>query len=110
MTTLEKVRKLERYLAVHSPEAEPVIDKTIDKLLDREKKRLRDLQAIVRGQLADFEKKYGMPTGTFYPRFQHGEMGDAMDFMEWASTSEMLDSIEKHLQLLEDEAGDESAH
>ncbi len=110
MTTLEKVRKLERYLAIRSPGAEAVIDQTIDKLLDREKARLLEIQATLRSQLGEFEKKYSMTTADFCVRFQRGELGDDMDFMEWSATSDMLKSTEKHLPLLEEEIGNEPAH
>ena len=110
MTTLEKVRKLERYLSLLTPETEPVIDKTIDKLLDRESMRLHELQATLRAQLADFEKKYGMSTEIFLERFERGEQGDAMDYMEWAATSEMLVNSEKHLRILVEESNHESPH
>lgn len=110
MTTLEKVRKLERYLTLLNPETEPVIDKTIDKLLDRESLRLNELQATLRSQLADFEKKHDMSTELFLERFERGELGDDMDYMEWAATSEMLVNAEKHLRILAEEIGHEPTH
>ena len=110
MTTLEKIRKLERYLAVLSPEEEPVIDKTVDKLLEREIKRLREFQKTLDDQINEFEKKYGMSTDVFLDRFQSGGLGDAVDYIEWASTSEMRTNIESNQRLLEDEIVDEPAH
>ncbi|OGR06904.1 MAG: hypothetical protein A2511_16210 [Deltaproteobacteria bacterium RIFOXYD12_FULL_50_9] len=110
MTTLEKVQKLERYLSLRNPETEPVIDKTIDKLLDREILRLSELLTTLRSQLADFEKKYCMSTQLFRERFERGEMGDAMDYMEWAATNGMLINAEKHLYILAEKIGHEPAH
>jgi len=36
MTTLEKVRRLEQYIAADSPAIDPVIHMAIDKLMERE--------------------------------------------------------------------------
>lgn len=110
MTTLEKVQRLERYLAHFVPENEPAIDTAIDKLLNREELRLRQHQASLRAQLAEFEAKYGMASDTFSERFGNGELGDDMDYLEWSATLEMLTSAERHLRLLrEEETGHESA-
>lgn len=45
--------------------------------------------------LLAFEKQYGMISAEFYQCFERGEMGDAMDFMEWSSTIEMLNNLNK---------------
>ena len=42
-----------------------------------------------------FERKYKIQTGTFYKRFQHGKMGDSMDFIEWAGEYEILQNLLK---------------
>jgi hypothetical protein len=110
MTTLEKVQKLKRYLALLNPETEPVIDMAIDKLLNREGLRLRELKATLHSQLTEFEKKYGISTEIFGERFERGEMGDDMDSIEWSATTEMLRNVENHLSLLTGETGHEPAH
>ena len=46
---------------------------TLNEILD-------DLRAL--------EQKYGMSTLEFYVRFQRGQMGDAQDFIRWASLYE----------------------
>jgi hypothetical protein len=45
MTTLEKVRRLEQYIAVDNSVVDPVVDMIIDKLLAREIERMRALKA-----------------------------------------------------------------
>lgn len=110
MTTLEKVQKLERYLAQLNPEREPVIDMAIDKLLNRERLRLREHLTTLRDQLAEFEKRYDMSTEAFCERFERGELGDDMDFMEWAATRDMLINTERHLGILAGEIDNEPAH
>ena len=39
-------------------------------------------------ELARFEQKYGMSTLEFYARFQAGQIGDAQEFILWASLYE----------------------
>lgn len=36
-------------------------------------------------------------------RYEKGEMGDEMDFVEWSATIEMLANVDKKLALLESE-------
>jgi hypothetical protein len=51
-------------------------------------------------QLEEFERTYAMNSSDFYTRYESGEMGDDMDFIEWAATVEMLKNIENRLLLL----------
>ena len=54
--------------------------------------------------LAEFEAKYEMNSATFYARFRAGEMGDAMDFMEWASLYDMHEGAVQRLSLLKSQS------
>ena len=51
--------------------------------------------------LGEFERRYGMESGAFYRRFEAGELGDAMDFFEWAGLYELREDIMKKIQRLE---------
>ena len=51
----------------------------------------QDMSESLREILVDlqrFEQTYGMSTLEFYARFRSGQMGDAEDFMVWASLYE----------------------
>ncbi|MBI4639198.1 MAG: hypothetical protein HY731_00785 [Candidatus Tectomicrobia bacterium] len=99
--TLEKIKRLERYLAIEGSTVDPVLDLAIDKLLAREISRMQELKARLSAQLATFEERYALTSADFYPRYEHSEMGDDMDFIEWAATVDMLGNVEKRLALLE---------
>lgn len=100
-TVLEKVKRLEQYVAADENAIDQVVEQTLDKLLERETSRLENVKARLETQIAAFEHTYNMPTREFYPRFEQGELGDAMDFFEWSATFEMLQNLEKRLTLLD---------
>lgn len=99
-TTLEKVKQLEQYLGLDHPSNDPVLDLTITKLLHREYMRMEALKNRLFSQIEEFEQQYHLPSSEFYTRFEQGKMGDEMDFVEWASTLEMLDNVTKRLTIL----------
>ncbi len=101
VTTLEKVRRLEQYLAAEKSVNDPVLDTTLDKLLAREKTRLLELKTRLESQCQQFEVAHGQSSASFYARYQTGEMGDEMDFIEWATTLDMLKNLNQKLALLE---------
>lgn len=105
MPTLEKIRRLEQYLAVDNSAVDPVLDMAIDKLLAREIERVRELKKRLAAQLAEFEEHYTLKSADFYTRYENGEMGDSMDFVEWSATVEMLANAEKQMALLETASG-----
>lgn len=41
-------------------------------------------------ELREYEQKYNMTSEEFYKRFQRGELGDAMDFMDWAGAYDLF--------------------
>jgi hypothetical protein len=101
MTTLEKIKRLEQYLAVDHTSFDPVLDMTIEKLMRRELKRVLDLKARLSEQIAEFENRYSLRSVQFYPKYERGELGDDLDFMEWAATLEMVANLNQQVTLLE---------
>ena len=99
--TLEKVKRLEQYLSVEHAIANPVLDMTLTKLLQREADRISALKARLVEQLGEFEQRYSLPSAEFYTQYEQGKMGDDTDFIEWAATIEMLNHIETQLNMLE---------
>ena len=75
-------QKLEALRDAYSDEAElgQVLDKLLDLALSQQRARLERYER----ELATFEQRYGLDSATFYRRFQAGEMGDALDLVEWA--------------------------
>lgn len=104
VTTLEKVRRLEQYLAADNSSVDSVLDTTINKLLAREYARILEVKSHLTEQCAQFEKNYSLKSVEFYERYERGQMGDEMDFVEWAATIEMLANIDKRLALLDIES------
>ena len=43
--------------------------------------------------LAALERRYRMPSATFYESYQKGELGDDLDFVEWASLYELATRV-----------------
>ena len=102
MTTLEKVKRLEKYIASDVAAFDPVLDITIEKLLKRETVRVGDIQQRLMEQLEEFEKRYGIKTTEFREHYEKGLMGDGMDFVEWSATIDMLANIQKSIDLLQE--------
>jgi hypothetical protein len=58
-----------------------------------------DLEATEK-DLQEFEHRYHMPTEEFFTKWQAGQMGDEMDFVEWASLAQMAHRIRERLEIL----------
>ena len=87
-------QKLEMLKEVYTAEAEleQILEKLLDVALDQQRHRLKRYEADLR----EFETRYGMDSASFSERFEAGELGDAMDFCEWAGLFELRqDLLEK---------------
>lgn len=98
--TLEKLRRLERYVSTQDA-VDSVLEMTLEKLVRREIERLQLLRNELHTDLTTFEKTYGLDSATFYGQYEVGALGDAIDFVEWSSTVDMLENLDRHLQLLQ---------
>lgn len=97
---LEKVQRLGKYLEQRGGYADNVLDRTIDKVLQRERDQMQTQLAHLQQRLSIFEKQYGWSTPEFYERFEQGKIGDEADFFEWSATWEMVQELKQGLTLL----------
>lgn len=97
---LEKVQRLERYLVRRGGYADSVLDRTIDKVLQREHDQIQTQLTRLQKRLDSFEERYSWSTPEFYERFERGEIGDEADFFEWSATWEMIQELKQGLTLL----------
>lgn len=96
--TLEKLQGLEALY--RQGFQSDVVDQTIDKLLDFEIQRMRQEQHDLEARLHDYEIQYHLPSDEFYRRFRAGELGDAMDFVEWSVFYDMHQAILARMKML----------
>ena len=78
-------------------ELDQIVGKLLDLTLGQQRRRL----ARYEHDLEAFEKRYGMDSATFYQRFEAGELGDAMDFFEWAGLCELRQDLLEKIQRVE---------
>ena len=91
MDTQHKLEVLKEACADEA-ELDQVVGKLLDLTLGQHRRRLERYER----DLGAFEVQYGMDSATFYQRFEAGELGDAMDFFEWAGLYELhQDLLEK---------------
>ena len=74
---------------------------TIDKLTRYKKDKLAEDLKEIEAQMRSFEDEYAMNSADFILKFDKGEVGDNIDFMEWASLCDMQKRIQDRLILLE---------
>jgi len=100
LSTLERVKSLENYLAMGNINIDPIIDQTINKLLVREYHRIAESKNGLMQDINQFEKQYTMNSLDFQQAYDNGNLNDDMDFMEWSATLDMLTQIENQLNWL----------
>ncbi|MBI3949558.1 MAG: hypothetical protein HY314_03785 [Acidobacteria bacterium] len=92
-------RKLEILKETYSddPELDQVLGKLLDITIGQHRHRLERYERDLR----EFENRYSMDSATFYRRFEAGELGDAIDFFEWAGLYELRQALVEKIQRLE---------
>jgi len=78
-------------------ELDQVLGKLLGLTLNEHRRRLERYEQ----ELREFENRYGMDSAAFYRRFEAGELGDALDFFEWAGLYELCEDLVKKIQRLE---------
>ncbi|MBN2088662.1 hypothetical protein JW964_03570 [candidate division KSB1 bacterium] len=69
ISTLEKVRQLEKYLTINNSAIDPLLETTINKLLFREFDRMIELKMRLTNELSRFENQYNLQSDDFYQRY-----------------------------------------
>jgi hypothetical protein len=85
-------------------QASDLMDRTLAKLLHHEAQQSQALLSQLEADLAEFEQQYNLSSTEFYRQFQAGQIGDDMDYVEWASLVQMAENLKKRLHLLSGEA------
>jgi hypothetical protein len=106
MTTKEKTLTHLRHLEAlyRRGYRSDVVDRSLDKVLALEKETARRELKELQERLRAFEAQYQLSSQEFYQRFRAGELGDAVDFVEWSIFYEMAESVRERLEALEAEA------
>ncbi|ETX06126.1 hypothetical protein [Candidatus Entotheonella palauensis] len=87
-------------------QASDLMNRTLDKLLHHEAEQSQAQLNQLEADLAEFEHQYNLSSTEFYRQYQAGQMGDDMDYVEWASLVRMADNLKKRLRLLSGEASE----
>ena len=96
-----RLTRLKRLIAIYESGAvSDFMDNVLDKVFAQEAADEEALIERLTANLDKFEAKYGMSSLEFYTRFRSGELGDAMDFMEWASLYDMHEGAVERLSQL----------
>ena len=78
-----------------------IVERTLDKLIAHEITTAQQEAGELKAELQAFEDQYKMSSEDFYQRFRLGEMGDAVDFVEWSAFYQMWVSVQKRLEILQ---------
>lgn len=96
MDTLQKLEVLKKVYA-NEEALDLVVDKLLEAALNQHRLRLERYSRDLR----EFEERYRMDSAAFYSRFEAGDLGDAMDFFEWAGLYELYQNLQEKVHDLE---------
>lgn len=81
-----------------------LMNRTLEKLLRHEAETCQAQLSQLQADLAEFEQTYHLSSAEFYYQFQTGQIGDDMDYVEWASLVQMANNLKNRLRLLSGES------
>lgn len=99
MDALQKFEAL-REICTGEEEFNQIVEKLLNVKLGQQRQRLERYEQ----ELHAFEHRHGLDSATFYRRFEAGELGDDMDFCEWAGLVELRDDLRKKIECWESAA------
>ena len=50
-------------------------------------------------ELQEYERKHEMSSSEFFERFQRGELGDDMEWIDWAGTYQLFQRLKRRVEL-----------
>jgi hypothetical protein len=95
--TINEKLELLRDSSFDDNEFDHLLGKLLEARLNQQQYRLRQYSR----DLEEFEQRFDMETSLFYRRFEAGELGDKMDFFEWAGLYELYQEVRRTVQRLE---------
>ena len=99
METLNKIKNLERIYV--SGYGDDFMDRALDKLLAQQRVEDEASLRVLRADLEELERKYGMTSDAFVQCYRQGTMGDDADFVEWNALFRMYTRVQDRLTLLQ---------
>lgn len=99
--TTRGLSRLERLIRIYETgQNSDLMDRVLDRVFAQE---AADTQAAIQrldGDIHNYEIQYGMSADDFFRQFDAGELGDAMDFIEWGSLIMMREDLRQRLEIL----------
>lgn len=92
MTISEKLKilaEIDDTRAETNPWLDALLGENLNSALQYLHKQYVERVQRYRNDLQQFEQRFGMTSAGFYQQFQQGQLGDAMDFFEWAGLYEL---------------------
>jgi hypothetical protein len=74
----------------------------IKEALANERKLLLSGIQTLEKDLSAWEEKYKKSSADFFAQYQQGELGDSLDFVDWAGQYQLLQDLKKHLSKIEE--------
>lgn len=75
-------------------------DQLLGKLLEARLGQQRCYLRQYARDLQEFELRFDMESHLFYRRFEAGELGDSMDFFEWAGLYDLYQEVQSKVERL----------
>jgi hypothetical protein len=77
-----------------------LIDRVLDRVFTQEAERTEAAIERLDHDIQAYEAQYEMTAEDFFRQFDAGELGDAMDFIEWSSLIMMREDLRQRLNIL----------
>ena len=77
------------------------LSRAIGKIVEHTKETTSSNIHLLRNDLSQFERKYGIPSEEFFNQFEKGELGDDGDYFEWSAIFQMYKRATERLKMLE---------